>query len=199
MDREIAKLVARIAYNLPDMDAEAMKFWIKRPKKLRKFLSGLNPPKADPVLEPVLDFIVRVDRSTKPTYRYWHKELKNPELELAGPAEYNLQDGVEQWLHPDQNRRPLDAKTIYKHLQTGDALATCLNLQDGLAIQAKGVAVFRKLFAGKKVFLWGSVAEGLFDYSVVPYLVFRERKVMVCWERLSSRLGSKCPALRFRK
>src|SRR3989344_1804540 len=33
--------------------------------------------------EPVLDFIMRVDRSVKPSYPDWIKGLMNPELELA--------------------------------------------------------------------------------------------------------------------
>jgi len=87
----------------------------------------------EPPPEPVLDFLVRVDRSVKPSYPDWMKKVMHPELELAGPAEYNLLQGVEEWLHDNQKRGSVEGNTIYKHLQKGDAFATCLNLQDGLS------------------------------------------------------------------
>ena len=64
-------------------------------------------------------------------------------------------------------------------MQKGDNLANCLNLQDGLAIQQKGIAVFRKLFAGKAVFLWGSVVQHRNGYLVVPYLYEIGGRVLV--------------------
>src|SRR3989338_7648426 len=133
----------------------------------------------EPPPEPVLDFLVRVDRSVKPNYPDWMKKVMHPELELAGPAEYNLQDGVEQWLHDDQKRGSVVGNTIYKHLQKGDGLANCLNLQDGLAIQQKGIAVFRKLFAGKAGFLWGSVVQNRNGSLRVPYLIENGGEVVV--------------------
>jgi len=151
------------------------------------------------VPEPVLDFIVRVDRSVKPSYPNWMKKLMHPELELAGPAEYNLQDGVEQWLHDDQKRGYVVGNTIYKHLQKGDGLANCLNLQDGLAIQQKGIAVFRKLFAGKAVFLWGSVVQRRDGFLHVPYLYDIGGKVGLYWNSLDYNWYSDNPALRFSK
>jgi hypothetical protein len=153
----------------------------------------------EPPPEPVLDFLVRVDRSVKPSYPDWMKKLMHPELELAGPAEYNLQDGVEQWLHDDQKRGSVVGNTIYKHLQKGDNLANCLNLQDGLAIQAKGIAVFRKLFAGKAVFLWGSVVQNRNGDLGVPYLYDYGGEVGLNWYWLDYNWNSFIPALRFSK
>ena len=152
----------------------------------------------EPQPEPVLDFIVRVDRSVKPSYPDWFKKLEHPELELAGPAEYDL-NTVSQWLHDDQKNGSVQGNTIYKHLQKGDALATCLNLQDGLAIQQKGIAVFRKLFAGKAVFLWGSVVQGRNGDLDVPYLYGSGGKVVVYWVWLDDYWHSSNPALRFGK
>jgi hypothetical protein len=139
------------------------------------------PKDKEPPPEPVLDFIVRVDRSVKPTYPDWMGKVMHPELELAGPAEYNLQTGVEEWLHDNQKRGSVEGNTIYKDLQKGDNLATCLNLQDGLAIQAKGIAVFRKLFAGKAVFLWGSVVRNRNGDLLVPYLCDYGDRVGLLW------------------
>lgn len=153
------------------------------------------------VLEPVLDFIVRVDRSVKPIYPDWFRELEHPELEGSGPSEYNLQDEVEQWLHDDQKRGfgSVVGNTIYGHLQKGDALATCLNLQDGIAIQAKGIAVFRKLFGGKGIFLWGSVVRNRIGNLDVPFLCEDGDGVVVDWHWLANVWDSNNPALRFSK
>lgn len=146
--------------------------------------------------EPVLDFIVRVDRSVKLTYPDWVNKVMHPELELAGPAEYDLSK-VDQWLHDDQKRGSVVGNTIYKHLQKGDALATCLNLQDGLAIQAKGITVFRKLFAGKAVFLWSSIVRSSYGSLSVPYLIEFEGKVVLYWYWTDRDWFSRNPALRF--
>ena len=168
-----------------------------------KFLRGelIIQPVAvpEPPPEPVLDFLVRVDRSVKPSYPDWMKKLEHPELECSGPAEYNLQTAVEQWLHDDQKNGSVQGNTIYKSLQKGNALATCLNLQDGLAIQQKGIAVFRKLFAGKAVFLWGSVVQDRNGRLNVPYLSRLGGKVVVRWLWLDCGFSSDDPALRFGK
>ena len=159
----------------------------------------VEAPKPEPPSEPVLDFLVRVDRSVKPSYPDWMKKLEHPELECSGPAEYNLQTAVEQWLHDDQKNGSVQGNTIYKSLQKGNALATCLNLQDGLAIQQKGIAVFRKLFAGKAVFLWGSVVQYRNGRLNVPYLSRLGGKVVVRWLWLDCGFSSDDPALRFGK
>jgi hypothetical protein len=154
-------------------------------------------PKPEPA--PPLDFLIGVDRSVKPSYPDWMKKLLHPKLECSGPAEYTLDIAVEQWLHEGQKRRSVTGNTIYTELKKGDALKTCLNLQGGLAIQAKGIAVFRKLFAGKAVFLWGSVVESQIGFLFVPYLYEYDGKVVVDWRWLDSSWVSRNPALRFRK
>jgi len=157
-----------------------------------KFLRG------ELVVQPAPEFLIRVDRSVKPTYPDLVRKVMHPELELAGPAEYNLVT-VEQWLHDDQKRGSVFGNTIYKNLQKGDNLATCLNLQDGLAIQAKSIAVFRKLFAGKAVFLWGSVVRDRFGDLYVPHLCEDGDGVVMYWYWLDYSFGSRDPALRFSK
>ncbi|MGH7249378.1 MAG: hypothetical protein ACREGC_00205 [Minisyncoccia bacterium] len=199
MDKQTGKLIARIAENLPEMEATTMQGWIENPKSLQKFLLGLNPPEKISMPEPPLDFFIHVDSLVKPTYPDWMEKVMHPELELEGDAGYNLQYEVEQWLHNDQKHGSVVGNTIYKHLQKGDNLATCLNLQDGLAIQAKGIAVFRKLFAGKAVFLWGSVVQNRDGLLLVPYLYENGDKVVVFWNWLNGDWDSNRPALRFSK
>ena len=152
----------------------------------------------EPTPEPVLDFLVRVDRAVKPSYPDWFKKLENPELECSGPAEYDLSK-VDQWLHDEQKRRSVQGNTIYKHLTDTNGLASCLNLQDGLAIQKKGIAVFRKLFGGKAVFLWGSVVQLRLGGLGVPCLCGRGGGVGLRWDWLGNGWSSDDPALRFSK
>ncbi len=125
----------RVAQNLTAGQLNAIVKKLGGEEGALKFLRGelvVQPVViSEPPPEPVLNFLVRVDRSVKPSYPDWMKKLMHPELELAGPAEYNLQDGVEQWLHDGQKNGVVSGNTIYKHLQKGDNLATCLNLQDG--------------------------------------------------------------------
>ncbi|KKP86025.1 hypothetical protein A3B84_01615 [Candidatus Nomurabacteria bacterium RIFCSPHIGHO2_02_FULL_35_13] len=146
------------------------------------------------------DFIVQIDRLVKPTYPDWIKELVHPELELLGPAEYDLQAGVRQWLHDDQNRGYVRGGVIYKYLKDTNTLGSCLSLQDGLVIQQKGVEIFRELFKGKKVFLWKSVVQLHHDnYLLVPFLREEGGELVVHWRWLDDRWNLNDPALRFSK
>ncbi len=147
----------------------------------------------------MLDFIIHVDRSVKPNYPARMKEVMDPELEFAGPAEYDLSQ-VEQWLHGDQYHGCARGVNIYRYLQNSEegALATCLNLQDGFAIQQKGIAVFRKLFTNKSVHLWCSVIRDQDDDLYVPCLYDHGGKVLMGWRWLNvSDWNSNAPALRF--
>jgi hypothetical protein len=70
-------------------------------------------------------------------------------------------------------------------------------LQDGLAIQKRGIAVFRKLFAEKAVFLWGSIVRCGRQSLCVPFLIERDGKVILGWSCLDDIWSSSSPALRF--
>jgi hypothetical protein len=43
-DRQTAKLIARVAENIPEMDGNVMQGWIDNPRALQKFLAGLILP-----------------------------------------------------------------------------------------------------------------------------------------------------------
>ena len=170
----------------------------------RKQIKNTTPKPESPP-EPASEFIVRVNRSIKPTYPAdWFKKLMHPDLALAGPAEYDLQADVYEWLHDDQkDDGDVEGIIIYDRLKEDKALASCLNLQDGLAIQAMDIAVYRKLFARKTVVLWGSVAQDHQNNLRVPHLFeFKDRDrdmVVVRWRWLASNFYSRSPALRFIK
>lgn len=133
------------------------------------------------IYESGLDFNVTINRFIRPIYPFWMKKVKHPKLEFAGPTKYNLQTQVEQWLHDDQKNGLVSGEIIFKHLIHTKTLRLCLNLQDGLAIQQKGIAVFQKLFKSNAVFLWGSVAQDHEDYLRVPYLLENRGEIVLLW------------------
>ena len=181
------------------LSVEQIEFYENNLKLISQAITrGFIIESAVPTVEPSLDFIIKVDRSKKPVYPDWVEKVIHPKFETSGPAKYDLSQ-VEQWLHDDQKSGSVVGNTIYKHLQKGDALATCLNLQDGLAIQAKGITVFRKLFTGKMVFLWGSVVQDRDGRLDVPCLYEDGDEVVVDWRWLGSSWDSCYPALRFGK
>jgi len=47
MSYQVAKLIARVAENLPDMSEAVMQGWIENPKGLQEFLTGLCPPASE--------------------------------------------------------------------------------------------------------------------------------------------------------
>ncbi len=164
-----------------------------------RFLRGeLVISEVQPAPEPVLDFTIQVDRTIRPTYPDWMKEVKHPELECSGLASYDLHS-LGLWLHDKQKTGTVEGNTIYKELKKDNALENCLNLQDFLAIQAKGIEVFRALFKGKAVFAWKSVVLDRGGNLRVPCLVEREGEVVLYWRWLGHDWSSSIPALRFAK
>ncbi|OHA92460.1 MAG: hypothetical protein A2665_00535 [Candidatus Zambryskibacteria bacterium RIFCSPHIGHO2_01_FULL_46_30] len=146
-------------------------------------------------------FIIRVDRSVRPVYPDWMKKVMHSELEGTGPAEYDLSSGVEQWLHNDQKTGVTRGQVIYDYLKTSNELADQLELADLLAIQAKGIKIFRKLFKGKAVYGWKSVVQyrGISGDLSVPCLCVDVGRMMLYWHWLSLDWDSRRPALRFGK
>ena len=148
-------------------------------------------------VEYLTDSLIHVDRSFTPSYPDWMKQIMHPELANTGPAEYDI-SSVNPWLHPDQdNVGTTTGKVIYKHLEDNEMLKSCLNLQDGLAIKAKGIEFFRKHFSGKAVFLWGSVVQNRSGGLYVPCLLEYDGRVVVYWSWLDRDWGGDSPALRF--
>ncbi len=185
-----------------DVSIEALFNKLGGVRRVKRFLAGklllVEAMKPEPPSEPASDFIIRVDRSLRPSYPDWMKKLKHPNLECSGPAEYDL-SSVELWFHDGQHSGSVDGNTIYKHLQKNNDLTSCLNLQDGLAIQQKGIAVFRNLFADKKVFLWGSVVQSRYSQLMVPYLYDNSYEVELNWFWLDYNWYLEYPALLFSK
>ena len=158
--------------------------------KVAPAASKSEEPKEEPIIEP----IIRVDRSKKPTYPDWMMEIIHPGLELTGLAEYDISK-VELWLHPSQqNGKCTNGQIIYDYLLKKMILAGCLNLQDLLAIQAKGIVFFRKYFRGNALFGWKSVVRSDGGGLRAPYLYERGGKVVLDWHWLENNWGDNDPA-----
>jgi hypothetical protein len=165
-------------------------------RKLAKLAPEDFGVKSIPEPEPVLDPIIRVDRSIRPSYPDWMKEVMHPELESVGPAEYDI-SAIEQWLHDGQkDGKYIEGNKIYNHLKKTDTLKTCLGLRDLEEIQKKGIAFFRKHFKGKAVFGWAGVMRDRNGYLVVPYLYEFDGKVVLDWHWTDGVWHGNDPALR---
>jgi hypothetical protein len=147
--------------------------------------------------EPILDTLIRVDRSIRPVYPNWVKTVMHPELEPTGPVEYDL-GTIDPWLHDGQkNGRYMEGHKLYEYLKDKKMLEGCLSLRDGEEIQKKGLAVFRKFFGGKAVFLWKSVVQHRNGNLFVPSLYEDDDLVVVFWFWLDYGWRDFNPALRF--
>ena len=143
---------------------------------------------------PPLELIVHVDRLVRPSYPHWVKRLKHPELECTGPATYDLTN-IDLWLHTQRR-----GTYIYSELIRAGLIASCLNLQDALAIRRKGLAVFRAVFGGKVPFFWASAVEqrGVRELPFrVPFLYESNESVVLGWGSEDDGFTSDNPALRF--
>jgi len=146
----------------------------------------------------VLRSVVRVDRSIRPTYPDWTKNVIHPELETTGPAMFYA-GALEQYLVPGQVDGVVEGNFIYKHLTGGKMLEECLGLRDLEEIQKMDLDFFRKHFPGKAVFGWKSVVQSRLGDLNVPYLVENVGKVVLFWLWLDHRWDSNDPALHFGK
>ena len=140
--------------------------------------------------------LVYVDRSMRPTYPDWMREVMHPELEVIGPVSFDA-GKLEQWLHHDQKTGVVRGQVIYDHLKSNDMLPSCLGLRDLEEVQKKGIKFFRKHFQGRAVFGWKSVVRDESGDLDVPYLIGNDGEVVLDWSWLDFDWGSTSPALRF--
>ncbi len=148
--------------------------------------------------EPPLDFVVRVNRSAKLSYPAYMVRVMYPELEVTGPAEYDLRTMVETWRTADQSRAEVRCHSIYADLLIAKAIEDQLGLSDLIAIKAKGIGVFRQ-FNARHIYGWRSVIEGKQEVLYVPYLSEHKGQVVLHWWMSALFCGPKDFSLRFRK
>lgn len=150
-----------------------------------------------PEPEVEVDSIIRVDRSIRPSYPDWMKEVVHQELESVGPAEYDI-SAVEQWLHDGQKNGGRVAGTIiYGNINEPSVLSDHLGLRDLEEIQKKGIMFFRKHFMGKTVFGWKSIGRNRNGILYVPCLYELCGGVILIWFFIERNLSNQSPALRF--
>lgn len=167
---------------------------------LKKYLRGQNPfemqERMIPELEPAIDPIIRVDRSMRPSYPDWVEMVMHPELENVGPAGYDITK-TEQWLHDGQKGgKWIEGNKIYAHLKEMGDLKNHYTLRDLEEIRKKGIVFFRKYFAGKAVFAWGSIVRAGNGNLRVPFLCEDGVEVVLSWYWTGYRWDSFNPGLR---
>jgi hypothetical protein len=167
---------------------------LKRLGEMKK--AGLLPDEALQSLIDEYDPMVQVDRTAALVYPNWVKEVLYPELEKTGPTKFDA-SRLEHRLHPGQTKGVVEGNEIHRELKEKNLLEGCLGLADLQAIQKRGVAFFRKHFAGKAVFGWKSIVRRQGDYLSVPCLIGRGGRVVLRWRWLDCRWRSGTPALRF--
>lgn len=142
---------------------------------------------------------ITINRSQPLQYPDWVRNPLYPELESRGPKRINLDDGVEQWLHPEQEKGCVKGTVIHEYLKDHNLLPTCLGFRELLAIQAKGVDFFRRHFQGKAVFGWKGVVLPRDGNLHVPCLIEDDGEVVLYWYWLESGWNAYYPALRLTK
>ena len=102
-----------------------------------------------------------------------------------------IEGRTEPWLAPDQDTNWVRGRAILAHLTETGLLASCTDLDELKAIQAKGIDFFREHFRGKVIFGWRGV-----QGESVPCLVGGDGWVVVRWGRLGDSWSAGSPALR---
>jgi hypothetical protein len=135
----------------------------------------------------LIDPVIQVDRSIKPTYPDWVGKVMDVELESTGPAEYDLDTDVIVWPHDQQESDEPTGQTIYNYLKKSGLLVSCLSLRDAEEIQKKGVDVFRELFGSDTLYFWKSVVKQRNSQALwVPGLSLAD-EVILDWRKIDDK------------
>ncbi len=127
-----------------------------------------------------LDLIVKVRRSAKPTnYPFWKFTQMHPEHERSGPTKFELR---KLCLFNNQNYNRVSEETYLYIKDT--ILPSCLNLQDGNAIQRMGSLFLLRLFNGRDgcVPLWKSTVRNKRGDLFTPCLIKHNSAVVQVWD-----------------
>ena len=148
-----------------------------------KILGEIVPEKTLQALYNEWNPIITVDRTIRPSYPDLVREVKYPELELAGPAKFDVRK-IKTFLHYKQMDCSATGNKIHEELLAKKLLEDCLGLADLWAIRARGIGFFQKYFAGKAIFGWKSVVMGCDGGFYVPYLCDEGDEVKLRWRWL---------------
>lgn len=98
---------------------------------------------------------------------------------------------TELWLAPGQDTGWVRGRAILAYLTETSLLASCADLDELKAVQAKGIDFFRKHFQGKAIFGWRGVQD-----DDVPYLIESGGRVVRRWRWFDGSFHVDIPALR---
>ncbi len=134
---------------------------------------------------------VIVDRTCPARFPVWVGEVFLPELQIVGPAEYDLMQ-IELWRHECQ--KPSDKKAprltkgkcsvlaLYKQDEEEGSLKNCLNLRDGEEIVKKQRITFKKAFGRKGVILLKTkVRNAKNGKFYIPYVCISGYELAIRW------------------
>ena len=177
MSYQVAKLVARIAENLPEMSPDVMQGWIENPKALQKFLTGLCPPIRDVLIIDCEDFpFVPGDLKVEN-----HKEGGQLEWD---PAKVRLHFSPNQ-----QNDKSIQGHKLRKELENEPVLNA--NVLDSLLDHPN---LIPEEWKGKFVFFWGTIYRDSDDHLYVRYLFWFGGKWDWSYEGLGHKFDYRSPA-----
>lgn len=180
-------------------DEVITKFAIQQHDWMGRVLKGsIDPEEVAKAVQEVIDRggFITVDRSIRPTYPDWMKEVLYPKLEATGPTRFNAFN-LEHRLHDDQKNGFVSGNKIFEHLKENDMLEGCLGLRDLEEIQKKGINFFRRSSQGKFISGWKSIVRDSGGNLRVPYLVEHGGRVVLFWGWADGDWSSRDPALRF--
>jgi hypothetical protein len=166
--------------------------------KARVVLNGEEPSLAELIASVQNQVVVSVNRSDNnqidPGVKVW---LLWPEYEHHGPSEFELAS-LESLLHKGQEpeikivasrlhetaHATVTGYDVFSWLLKEGRITSCLSLLDGLAIQQRGVEVFKKQFGTKQFPLWKSTASerpGRQGRLCVPVLCLLGYELVIRW------------------
>lgn len=124
-----------------------------------------------------------VDRSVKPTYPDWMKEVLHPELEMTGSTHLDPVCAP-LYRHPKQkNGGVLEGNKLYASLKETGLIELCYSLRDGEELQ-KNPQLFPESWKGQYVYLWKSVVQYRAGNLLVPCVCWNDGRVYLSWDWL---------------
>ena len=121
-----------------------------------------------------------VDRSVKPTYPEWMKEVLHPELEHTGPSHLDPALAPLYFHLKQQNGGVLEGNQLYASLKETGLIELCYSLRDGEEL-TKNSQLFPESWKGKYVFLWKSVVQDRNGSLFVPCVCWLDGQVCLDW------------------
>jgi len=134
--------------------------------------------------------LIRVDRSIRPIYPFWVREILYEGLEKVLPAPVEFYAGkLQKWTHDGQKRGVIEGYDVHKHLLSLDMIKHCPDLRSLEEIKKRGPTFFERYFGRKFVLGWRSTARDGENFLRTPCLyVDDDGREDIFWEWLNNDL-----------